>query len=114
MKNTIKYVTPYLRDVDIARLLKDADKAFDNEQMLDLSDDELYNIMAKLPQVKGSKMMDVLIKWAKKRFAIEALKVEKSKKLVRKKRKKWKKSRLLKWPKKGKTTRKRRKKKRRY
>ena len=25
---------------------EDADKAFDNEQMLDLSHDELYNIMA--------------------------------------------------------------------
>ena len=67
LKNTIKYDTPYLRDVDIARLLKDADKAFDNEQMLDLSEDELYNIMAKRPRVKGSKVMDVLIKWAEKR-----------------------------------------------
>ena len=95
MKNTIKYDTPYLRDVDIARLLKDADKAFDYEQMLDLSEDELYNIMAKRPRVKGSKVMDVLIKWTKKRFALEALKVEKRKKLLRKKRKKWKKSRML-------------------
>ena len=110
MKNTIKYDTPYLRDVDIARLLKDADKAFDNEQMLDLSEDELYNIMAKRPRVKGSKVMDVLIKWAKKRFALEAPKAEKRKKLLRKKRKKWKKSRILKWPKKRTTMRKRRKK----
>ena len=86
MKNTIKYDTPYLRDVDIARLLKDADKAFDYEQMLDLSEDELYNIMAKHPRVKGSKVMDVLIKWVKKRFALEAPKVEK-KKLMKKKRK---------------------------
>jgi len=77
LKNTIKYDTPDLRDVVIARLLKDADKAFDNEQMLDLSEEELYNIMAKRPQVQGRKAMDVLIRWAKKRFALEAPKVEK-------------------------------------
>ena len=88
MKNTIKYDTPDLRDVVIARLLKDADKAFDNEQMLDLSEDELYNIMAKRPRVKGSKVMDVLIKWAKKRFALEALKVEKKEEVVEKEEKK--------------------------
>ena len=88
MKNTIKYDTPYLRDVDIARLLKDADKAFDNEQMLDLSEDELYNIMAKRPRVKGSKVMDVLIKWVKKRFALEAPKVEKKEEVVEKEEKK--------------------------
>merc|ERR1712088_1238866 len=84
LKNTIKYDTPDLRDVVIARLLKDADKAFDNEQMLDLSEDELYNIMAKRPQVKGSKVMDVLIKWAKKRFALEAPKVEKKEEVAEK------------------------------
>ena len=88
LKNTIKYDTPDLRDVVIARLLKDADKAFDNEQMLDLSEDELYNIMAKRPRVKGSKVMDVLIRWAKKPFALEALRVEKRNKLLRKKRRK--------------------------
>merc|ERR1712088_506180 len=77
LKNTIKYDTPDLRDVVISRLLKDAEKAFENEQMLDLSEEELYNIMTKRPQVQGRKVMDVLMKWAKKRFAIEAPKVEK-------------------------------------
>merc|ERR1712223_1458773 len=38
---------------------------------------ELYNIMAKRPQVQGRKAMDVLIRWAKKRFALDAPKVEK-------------------------------------
>ena len=66
LKNTIKYDTPDLRDVVIARLLKDADKAFDNEQILDLSKEELMNIMSRKPQVKVSKVMDVLIRWAKK------------------------------------------------
>ena len=45
--------------------------------MLDLSEDELYNIMAKRPQVQGRRDMDVLIKWVNKRFTIEAPKVEK-------------------------------------
>ena len=58
-------------------MLKDAEKAFENEQMLDLSEDELYNIMAKRPQVQGRKDMDVLIKWANTRFTIETPKVEK-------------------------------------
>merc|ERR1712126_546265 len=65
------------RDVVIARLLKDAGKAFDNEQMLDLSKEELLNIMAKRPQVKASKVMNVLIKWSKKKLVLEAPKVEK-------------------------------------
>ena len=77
MKNTIKYDTPDVRDVGISRLLKDADKAFENEQMLDLSEEELMNIMSRRPQVKASKVMDVLIKWAKKKLALEAPKVEK-------------------------------------
>lgn len=77
LKNTIKYDTPDLRDVVISRLLKDAEKAFENEQMIDLSEEELYNIMTKRPQVAGRKVMDVLIRWAKKSFALEAPKVEK-------------------------------------
>merc|ERR1712038_245329 len=77
LKNTIKYDTPDLRDVVIARLLKDADKAFDNEQILDLSKEELMNIMSRKPQVKASKVMDVLVRWAKKKLALEAPKVEK-------------------------------------
>merc|ERR1712156_1203397 len=81
LKNTIKYDTPDLRDVVIARLLKDADKAFDNEQILDLSKEELMNIMSRKPQVKASKVMDVLIRWAKKKLALEAPKVEKKEEL---------------------------------
>ena len=43
MKNTSKYDTPDLRNVVISKLLKDAEKAFENEQMIDLSEEELYN-----------------------------------------------------------------------
>ena len=66
MKNTSKYDTPDLRNVVISKLLKDAEKAFENEQMIDLSEEELYNIMTKRPQVAGRKAMDVLIRWVKR------------------------------------------------
>ena len=66
-----------MRDVVISRLLKDAEKAFENEQMLDLSEEELMNIMSRRPEVKASKVMDVLVKWAKKKFALESPKVDK-------------------------------------
>merc|ERR1712179_56006 len=82
LKNTIKYDTPDLRDVVISRLLKDAEKAFENEQMLDLSEEELMNIMSRRPQVKATKVMDVLIRWAKKKFAALASKVEKKEEVV--------------------------------
>ena len=71
MKNTNKYDTPDLRHVVISRLVKNAEKAFENEQMIDLSEEELYNIMTKRPQVAGRKVMDVLIRWVKKSFALE-------------------------------------------
>ena len=48
-KNTLKYDSTVLWDVIIARLVKDADKAFQKEQMLDLSKEELLNIMSKGP-----------------------------------------------------------------
>ena len=82
LKNTIKYDTPDLRVVVISRLLKDAEKAFENEQMIDLSEEELYNIMTKRPQVAGRKVMDVLIRWVKKSFALEAPKVKKKEKAI--------------------------------
>ena len=43
--------------------------------------------MAKRPQVQGRKAMDVLLKWAKKQFALEAPKVEKKEEVVEKEEK---------------------------
>ena len=82
MKNTNKYDTPDLRHVVISRLVKNAEKAFENEQMIDLSEEELYNIMTKRPQVAGRKVMDVLIRWVKKSFALEDPKVEKKEEAI--------------------------------
>merc|ERR1712110_682335 len=77
LKNTSKYDTPDLRDVVISRFLKNADKGFEDEQILDLTEDELLNIMSRRPEVQARKVMEVLVKWAKKKYAaIEAPKEE--------------------------------------
>lgn len=76
LKNTTKYDTPDLRDVVISRFLKNAEKGFEDEQILDLTEDELLNIMSRKPEVQARKVMDVLIKWGKKKYAIEAPKEE--------------------------------------
>merc|ERR1712007_399633 len=77
LKNTSKYNTPDLRDVVISRFLKNAEKGFEDEQILDLTEDELLNIMSRRPEVTARKVMDVLIRWGKKKFTpIEAPKEE--------------------------------------
>jgi len=76
LKNTSKYNTPDLRDVVISRFLKNAEKGFEDEQILDLTEDELLNIMSRRPEVTARKVMDVLIRWGKKKFAVEAPKPE--------------------------------------
>jgi len=76
LKNTSKYNTPDLRDVVISRFLKNAEKGFEDEQIMDLTEDEMLNIMSRRPEVSAKKVMDVLIRWGKKKFAIEAPKEE--------------------------------------
>merc|ERR1712098_818776 len=76
LKNTSKYNTPDLRDVVISRFLKNAEKGFEDEQIMDLTEDEMLNIMSRRPEVSARKVMDVLIRWGKKKFAIEAPKEE--------------------------------------
>ena len=53
------------------------DKVFDDEQIQDLSKEELLKIMDKGSCGMGSKVMIVFIKWSKKTFAIEVRKKEK-------------------------------------
>lgn len=82
LKNTSKYNTSDLRDVVITRFLKNADKGFEDEQMLDLTEGEMLDIMSRRPEVQARKIMEVLIKWAKKRYAdkkAEEKKVEEQK-----------------------------------
>merc|ERR1719510_870608 len=71
LKNTSKYDTPDLREVVISRFVKDATTAFQNEQVLDLSEKEMQDIMEQKPQIAAKKVVDVLIKWARKNFLAE-------------------------------------------
>merc|ERR1712088_70175 len=72
LKNTSKYDTPDLREVVISRFVKDATTAFQNEQVLDLSEKEMQDIMDQKPQIAAKKVIDVLIKWARKNFLSES------------------------------------------
>merc|ERR1712012_1238624 len=86
LKNTSKYNTSDLRDVVITRFLKNADKGFEDEQMLDLTEGEMYDIMSRRPEVQARKVMEVLIKWAKKRYADKKAEIEKAKRLEQEKK----------------------------
>lgn len=86
LKNTSKYNTSDLRDVVITRFLKNADKGFEDEQMLDLTEGEMYDIMSRRPEVQARKVMEVLIKWAKKRYNDKKAEIEKAKRLEEEKK----------------------------
>merc|ERR1712066_84983 len=66
LKNTTKYDTPDLREVVISRFVKDASNGFESEQVLELSEEELLSIMERKPEIQAKKIMDVLIRWARK------------------------------------------------
>lgn len=79
LKNTTKYDTPDLREVVISRFVKDASNGFEDEQVLELSESELLSIMERKPEVQAKKVMEVLIKWARKRYNLEVKLKEESK-----------------------------------
>merc|ERR1712110_1089065 len=66
LKNTTKYDTPDLREVVISRFVKDASNGFESEQVLELSEEELLSIMERKPEIQAKKIMEVLIRWARK------------------------------------------------
>ena len=45
---------------------KDTDKAFDNEQILGLSEEELYNMIANRPHIQIRKSMDAIPRYTDK------------------------------------------------
>merc|ERR1712088_250019 len=71
LKNTTKYDTPDLREVVISRFVKDATNAFQNDQVLDLSEVEMQDIMEKKPEIAAKRVIDVLVKWARKKMQAE-------------------------------------------
>ena len=62
---------PDLREVVIFRFVKDATNAFQNEQVLDLSETDMEDIMEKKPEIAVKRVMDVLVKWSRKRMQAE-------------------------------------------
>jgi len=84
LKNTTRYNTPDLKEVVISRFVKDASTGFENDQVLDLSEEELLCIMERKPEVQGKKVMDVFIRWARKINAAKK-KVEEQAKAAEKK-----------------------------
>merc|ERR1712126_480625 len=66
LKNTTKYDTPDLKEVVISRFVKDASSGFESDQVLELSEQELLAIMQRKPEFQAQKVMDVLIRLAKK------------------------------------------------
>merc|ERR1712088_487120 len=71
LKNTTKYDTPDLKEVVISRFVKDASNGFESDQVLELSEQELLSIMERKPEVATKKVMDVLIRWARKIYKAE-------------------------------------------
>merc|ERR1712012_344550 len=71
---------------NLIHFLKNADKGFEDEQMLDLTEGEMYDIMSRRPEVQARKVMEVLIKWAKKRYADKKAEIEKAKRLEEEKK----------------------------
>merc|ERR1712038_2093914 len=88
LKNTTKYDTPDLKEVVISRFVKDASNGFESDQVLELSEQELLSIMERKPEVQAKKVMDVLIRWEKKRRKMKRKKIRRKKRKKTRKRKK--------------------------
>ena len=67
MRNSTKYEAPDLREVILNRFAKDADAVLDDEAMLDLNQEDLTNLMQKQPVCPAKKVVDMLIRWSRKR-----------------------------------------------
>ena len=71
LRNSTKYEAPDLREVILNRFAKEADTVLDDESMLDLSQDDLTSLMQKQPICPAKKVVDVLIRWSRKRHKYE-------------------------------------------
>ncbi len=68
LKAASKYEAHDLREIVIQRFAREANSVLAQDQMLDLTQEELVCLLETRPSVQASKLMDVLIKWAKKRY----------------------------------------------
>lgn len=71
LRNSTKYEAPDLREVILNRFAKEADTVLDDESMLDLSQDDLTSLMQKQPICPAKKVVDVLIRWSRKRHNLD-------------------------------------------
>lgn len=72
LRNSTKYEAPDLREVILNRFAKEADAVLDDEAMLDLNQDDLTSLMEKQPVCPAKKVVDVLIRWSRKRHNLDA------------------------------------------
>jgi len=67
LRNATKYEAPDLREVILNRFAKEADAVLDDEAFLDLNQEDLTCLMQKQPICPAKKVVDVLIRWSRKR-----------------------------------------------
>ncbi len=68
LKSSTKYEAQDLKDAVLARFSREANSVLAQDAVLDLSESELISLLETEPSVQASKLMEVLIKWAKKRY----------------------------------------------
>ncbi len=69
LHNTYKYNAPDIRDVVISRFGREANAVMSNDQVLDLSREELISLLETKPDhLQASTLMDVLFKRCRKRY----------------------------------------------
>ncbi len=68
LRNTYKYDAPDIRDVVITRFGREANSVMSNDQVLDLSQEELVSLLETKPDLQASTLMNVLFKWCRKRY----------------------------------------------
>jgi hypothetical protein len=71
MKNSTTYNAPDLREAVIQRFTKEANAVLANDEILELDQEELLDLLKTRPSMQARKLMDVLIRWAKKRYQLE-------------------------------------------
>ncbi len=68
LKSSARYEAQDLKEAVLARFSREANSVLAQDAVLDLSEGELISLLQTEPSVQASKLMDVLIRWAKKRY----------------------------------------------
>ncbi len=68
LKSATRYDAQDLKEAVLARFQREANAVLAQDAMLDLSEGELVSLLETEPSVQASRLLEVLIKWAKKRY----------------------------------------------